>query len=275
MAIGRSVESLETKNQEYKDELSRIQSLRKGLKPGRTKDLESYEKYADEIQNKWGQRSKEHYARLMLEICKPISSGELVGDRRHKYEVARKYALSALEKADEIPLDVELELTGHVVTLMIAPNAPKGQEWLESRREDVKIRLHAWKRLLDAIDPNWDPNEVILSPNAVGASMGLPSGIAPEGVKDQNVRAEYEAALQRNGEKIERYTQQNSLRKWLRRFPRRAEEYTIAAYSKPPFNIAELRQYLEKYAIDKKTQARILDVVTKNIEQAQKQPTTP
>ena len=211
-----------------------------------------------------GAEKIEHKARLMLEVCKPLSSGRFKDDRR--YELARKYALSVLETPDEIPLTLELELTGHAINLMIGPETSKGQMWEQLRRKDVKIRLHAWKRLVDAIDPNWDPNEVLWSPNVVGAAMGLPSGVAPESVKDSKLRAEYEAALEVNQKKTKKYSEQSNLPKWLKRFPRHAEPYIIRAYSKPPFNLAELNQYLDQYIADKKTRDRILGAVTRNME---------
>jgi len=211
---------------------------------------------------------------LMLQICGPISSGRFNTDNRSN--IARKYALSALADPNKILLDTELELIGHVMTPMVTRRAPMDQEWAQQRREDVQVRLHAWKRLLDAIDPNWDPNEELWSPNTVGALMGLPSGIAPEGVKDPKVRAEYEAALQKNQDNIERHTKQTRLRDWLKSFPKRAEEYTIQAYSKPPFDVEELKRYLDKYIADTKTKAKILDTVTNNMQkETRKEPTTP
>ena len=120
--------------------------------------------------------------------------------------------------------------------------------------------------MIDAIDPDWDPNEKLLSPSGVGAMMRLPrSGMSPESIKDPQLRAEYEAALEANQKKIERYTEQNRLHNWLKRFPRHAEPYIINAYSKAPFNLEELKQYLDKYIADEKTRKRILDAVTKNM----------
>jgi len=272
ITFGASPEASEMEKQEYKQELNRIKSLRKSFRPRPVNDLKEYEKFADEIQNKWNKKNKEHYARLMLEICGPLSSGDFKGNRPRT--LARKYALSVLETPDAVPLTLELELTGHVMTLMCTPYAPKGEDFAQGRKKDVQIRLHAWKRLIDAIDPNWDPNEEIWSPNAVGLNMGLPAGgIAPEGIKDPKLRAEYEAALQKNRQKIERHSQQRRLHDWLKRFPKRAEQYIIQAYSRPPFNLEELEKYLNQYIADKKIRARIIDAVTKNMEkQTRKKP---
>jgi hypothetical protein len=258
----------EMEKQEYKHALNQIKSLRKSLKPGPINDLKSFEKFADEIQTMWSRKSKEYYALLMLELCEPLSSGRFNEERQ--FALARKYALLGLAKPNQISLETELELTGHVITDMVTPRAPKGQEWAQQRRKDVQIRLHAWKRLIDSIDPNWDLNERLRSPNAVGVDMGLPGAVAPEAIKDPKLRAEYEAALQTNRDKIERYTKQSSLRKWLKKFKPRAERYIVRAYSKPPFNLQELRQYLDKYIADKKTKDKILDAVKKNMEKQTK-----
>jgi hypothetical protein len=270
ISFGVSSDSSEAEMREYKQDMARIKALEESFTPGLTNDLENYESFSDEIQKKWSAKNKEHNARLMLEICRALSSGNFRDNRRH--DLARKYALSVLEKPEEISIEMELELTGHVVTSMYTPTSPKGEDFAQRRKKDVEVRLHAWKRLIGAIDPNWDPNEVIWSPNAVAASMGFPGTIEPESIKDPKLRAEYEAALEKNRQDIERHTRQYRLHNWLKRFPKRAEEYIILTYSERPFNLDELKQYLDKYIADKKTRSRILDTVKKNIEAQAKKP---
>ena len=272
ITFGASLESSETENQEYKQELNRIKSLGKSFTPGPTNDLKSFERLANEIQSKWSQKKKEYYARLMLEVCEPLSSGRFNDERQ--YDVARRYALSALAESNKIPLEVELELTGHIMTDTVTPRAPTGQEWAKRQKQDVEVRFHAWRRLIDAIDPNWDPNDIQFYINVpLPSGVEGEAGVSPDSVKDPKLRAEYEAAIKKNREKAERYSEQNRLHKWLKRFPKRAEEYIIQAYSKPPFDVEELKQYLDKYIADTKTKARILDAVTKNMqEQAEKIP---
>jgi len=268
ITFGANSEVSEMEKQEYKQELMRIITLRKSLKPGKTNDLESYEKFANEIQKRWRQKNKENNARLMLEICRTLSSGNFKDNRRH--DLARKYALSVLDKPEEISVEMELELTGHVMTLMCTPYAPKGEDFAQRRKKDVQIRFHAWKRLIDAIDPKWDPNDLPLMNVPTPRASGQPSGVVPEAIKDPKLRAEYEAAIEKNRQKAERYIRQNGLRKWLKRFPRNAEPYIIQAYSKPPFNLEELKQYLDNYIADEKTKDKILDAVKKNMEKQTK-----
>ena len=263
VSIGTNLKTSEEYLNEYKQEFSNIRAKRDSLKPGLVNNLEEYVKFANEIQEKWKDKDKESYARLMLEVCKPLSSGNFADYRRHNF--ARDYALSALEKPDEIPLELELELIGHVMTNVL-PNRPTDKELVKRRKEDTEIRLHAWRRLLNAIDPNWDPNEEIGSPNTVGILFGLPSGASPEGVKDPKLRAEYEAALQENQEKIQRHSEQRRLRRWLGRYPINEERYIIYLYSEKPYNLEELKGLLNKYKIDKETQKRITEAVVKNME---------
>ncbi|MCP4612638.1 MAG: hypothetical protein GY845_28395 [Planctomycetes bacterium] len=268
ITFGAISEASEMEKQAYRQELVHIKALRKSLKSGPINDLKSFEKFADEIQIKWSRLNKEHYARLILEVCKPLSSGRF--DDERQYSLARKYALLALVKPNQIPLETELELTGHVITFMCTPYAPKGADFAQRRKKDVEIRLHAWKRLIDSIDPKWNPNEVPLSPNVVAGEMGLPGSVEPQAIEDPILRAEYKRAIEANMQKSEKYREQNRLHKWLKRFPRNAEPYIIQAYSKPPFNSKELKQYLDKYIADKKTKDKMLDSVKKNIDKQTK-----
>lgn len=257
--IAKDTRASEGEMREFRQELAGIVDLEKSLASTSTRSLAKYEKFADGIQHKWSQRNKEYYARLMLAICSPLGSGDFKNARQ--YELARKYALSALENRDAIPVVLELELAGQVTTLASNSKALKEEDFAQRRRKDVDVKLHAWKRLLDAVDPNWNPSErlsvnVPLPPGVSGSS-----GMSPTQIKDDALRAEYEEAIERNKKKIERHTEQRKLRNWLERFPEQAESYIIRAYSKPPVDVAELRQLVNRYLADATTRARILDAV--------------
>jgi hypothetical protein len=274
ISFGVSPEPSEVEKQEYKQDRERIETMKKSFNPGPTNDIKSFEKFADEIQRKWKAKDPEHYAKLMLEICGPISSGRFNTDNRAN--IAKKYALSALTDPNKITLETEIELIGHVMTPMITRFVPTGQEWTQQRREDIQVRLYDWKRLTDAIDPTWDPNNLPLLNVPLPSGVEGMTGMSPKDINDPALRAKYEADIERNRQKAERYGEQYRLRNWLKRFPPRAEEYIIQAYSKPPFDVEELKQYLDKYVSDTKTKVRILEAVTKNMEkETRKKPTTP
>lgn len=269
---------------EFREEFARITAMKHSLSPELDKEsfdrdpkgymkqvlasqeknnLGSYEKFADEILAKWKSRNPEFYVRLAIRLCGPLSSGSFK-DRRC-YDVARKYALSALEKRDKIPLELELKLTGYVMTNRGTYYRPTRPDYARHRPKDVEVRLHAWKRLLDAIDPTWDPNETLTlyaeSPKGTYWQPGYPA----ERVKDPALRAEYEASIKTHREKSEAWSKQYGYRSWLKRFPRTAEKYIVGAYSEPPFNLAELKQFLETHPPGEKVKNRILEKVKKGI----------
>ena len=124
MLAGAS-EPSEKEKQDCKEELVRIRSWDKALRPGPTNELGKYESFADVIQREWTRRNAQCYARLMLAICSPLSSGRFKDNRQ--YELAEKYALSALENRDSISLALELDLTGHVSTMLRRPNVRGGR----------------------------------------------------------------------------------------------------------------------------------------------------
>ena len=254
-----NINALETSKEEYQQDLERINAFNKSFKQGLVNNLEEYEKFANEIQKKWN----EDYAKLMLEICKPLSSGTF--ESRRRFDLAREYALSALNEPNKITLDTELELIGHVMTNTGLPFSPKEQELVQRRKKDIDIRLHAWKRLTDAVDPKWDPNDLPKINITPPPSTGLPSGIAPEAIQDPKLRAEYEKAIEQNEQKAKKYSEQYELHKWLKKYPDRAEKYIIQLYSAEPYDTEELKQLLEKYKIDQEVQTRIINAVESNI----------
>lgn len=95
--------------------------------------------------------------------------------------------------------------------------------------------------------------------------------MSPRGIKDDALRAKYEVDIEENKQKIQKHTEQYKLRLWLKRFPMRAENYIIQAYSHTPFNIEELKKSLDDYEVDEKTKVRIFDAVIKNMRESQKE----
>jgi len=80
ISFGVSSVPSEAEKQEYKQDRERIETMRKSFNPGPINDIKSFEKFADEIQKKWKVKDPEHYAKLMLEICGPITSGRFNTD---------------------------------------------------------------------------------------------------------------------------------------------------------------------------------------------------
>ena len=268
LTYAEKTETAKQEEQEFRQDFARVDSLRASLSQIEEIDLNAYEAFADSLEHKWRGRNREYYARLMLRICILLTYGHSKGHQQ--YELARNYALSALEEPDSIPLIVEFDLIGYVTTSTIGPRASKGTELAARRMTDTAIRLHSWKRLLEAIDPHWDPDENITSINiSPPAATGLPSGIDPAAIQDSVLRAEYKDSLQLNSQRIKKYNEQYDYHKWLAWYIRHAEKYIIQIYSYPPFAIDELKKMLNPLP-DQDAKARILEAVEKNIRDRQK-----
>ena len=117
------------------------------------------------------------------------------------------------------------------------PNSPKGEDFAQRRKKDVQIRLHAWKRLIDAIDPNWDPNDKPVRNVVPPTETGLPSGVTPEAIKDSKLRAEYIQAIDKNRKKAEKYLKQSKLLDWLKRYPKSVERDIVLVPKQASFLI--------------------------------------
>ena len=198
----------------------------------------------------------------MSQICASLRSSKLAG--RETAALAREYALLALRDVNEISLETELDLVGQVTSDCISGDAPKPGEWAARRAVDARARLHAWRRMENAIDRNWDPNEFwSLVPPRPPASVPWVTGNPPDAIKDPVIRAEYEEALKEYSQKVDYHNRQRQLRKVHKRFVAQASEYTVQAYSLPPFDLNQLKGFLEEHSINTGAARGMLDAVKK------------
>ncbi len=133
---------------------------------------------------------------------------------------------------------------------------PSTEEWPEIRRVEAELWLfilQAARKEIDA-DYNFDtPPELSIAP------LGpYPSGIAPESIKEPEIRKEYEKAIAKNKEKAKEYNFQYKLREMERSLSRKVEDFLVNVYSKAPQSTDQLMTILEQYAVDEETTAKIL-----------------
>ena len=255
-------------NNEFSRDYLRISELREA------KNITSFENLAKEIQNKWSQRDKQAYGSLMVHMLRSWRSASKRVEKKPPEKLIRQYAEQVLStydsnKPDNISIESEFDL---VSILYEQYEYSKGklanQEWSKNRRKGTERWFHAWRRLENAIDEDWDPNDIpeanVSPPKGIGIP-GIP-GMSPELIKDPVLRAEYEKAIEKNREKVKIRNEQIKLRNTKKMYSRIVEKYLVQTYSIPPFANNELRQNLEKFKIDKETQTRITEAVTKNME---------
>jgi hypothetical protein len=252
----------------YEEEMSRIRTTNAHLHSFTDSDLAAYREFADSIQEKWKGAEQQYYGRLMVQICGVLNSVRFEGSQQEG--LARKYALSALEDPNALPLTLELELSRFVVSSVGSRSSRDGEDFARRRREDLLVRLHAWRRLLDAVDLKWDPNDTPVMNVSPPAGTGMPAGIAPEAIANPALRAQYEQAIEANRQKNERFLEQHAVHRWLLSYPGSSERLIIHAYSATPYDSEELETYLDKYRIDEEAKARILAAVAQSIERQER-----
>jgi len=262
-AFPQAREDLEMEAQEYEQSLNQIQSLAK------SRDLQSLERFAEEMEGKWIRKKPELYARLMLHLVDNLSS--VIAEYSKYRATTEKYAIQLLDKVDGMPLDVEFGLLRYVrhefedQTVKLTDDKSLNQV----RRQKARRWVDAWKRLNDAIDKDWDPEDLPEESVAPPDATRLPSGVAPEEIDDPKLRAEYEAAIKANRQKNEEYKKQLRLRRLKKRFSPKIEKFLVTAYSTPPYNMQELGKYLRDYVDDEELRATILEAVASNAAQEQ------
>jgi len=119
-------------------------------------------------------------------------------------------ALGQLAEADNSKSADQMYQAMRAMELMAGPGVDKSADPLTTRRQQTKM----WLQLLATIDRNLDTNFDFENLPGVNLSLprgGYPSGTDPKDIKDQEIRAEYEAALKKNNERIVRYSLQSGL----------------------------------------------------------------
>jgi hypothetical protein len=210
----------------------RIFELRKA------KDLSGLVKLADEVEATWPQKSIIYYAGLMIDICGDLSSADFNDDRQYLF--LRKYTKQALEKSDQMPIEQEVVLVGfthgdieYVLKLV------KEENWSNDRTERTKLWCHAWQRIENGIDKNYDVSEHV-----------IPDHKLPAKERQRLRQKDYE---------------QRTLRRIYKEFSQAFERYSVYVYSKKPANTPELRYYLESCVQDAQLREVILTKVENNI----------
>jgi len=243
---------------------------------GQALDLEGLEKVATELEKKWFPKNKEYYGHMVLQVCNTFTSRDFNNHRQ--YELARQYALLALDKSygleqnNRIPIEVEFRLLMYVRQSALAStkylqSLGQKDDWPNQRREEAKLYFRTLDWLERAIDPNWDPNDPsLVFPRPPAGVDRFAIGMSPENIKDPNLRAEYEAALEEYRQRHKRHSEQRRLRRLKKEDLPILQKHLLRLYSGPLFDskkleTEELQQDLAKHIKDEKIRAIILDGV--------------
>jgi len=235
------------------------QELRLRIKAAReTLNMNELERLGDEIETTRNNLKVGDYAALMLDVSNALSSTDLRDDKQ--YVLAQKFASLVLVKQLSLPADLEAKLVLHLQEdIEYTKGQVSPEEWSEKRRTRSETWLRTWRHLKDAIDPNFNPNDLPLANVPLPAGVAGPAGLAPEQIKDPELRAQYQRAIDANNQKAERNRTQAALRRTQDMYGNVMEAYLVRSYSRPPHNAGELEKILKKYSVDATTRTRIFD----------------
>ncbi len=133
---------------------------------------------------------------------------------------------------------------------------PSSKEWTEVRKAEAKLWFCVLQSVRKEIDRDYNFNTL---PHINVAPPGpYPSGIAPEFIKEPELRKEYEKAIAKNKTIVSRYNFQYKLRDIEKNLSRELENFMVKAYSKAPQSTDELIRYFEKYNVEQEMRIRIL-----------------
>jgi hypothetical protein len=229
----------------------------------RARNLPALEALGQEIEQNWRQADVQLYAHCMFKLSSELGGQGFPGTRKN-YGLGRTLAIRALEKADEIPLELECMLVDCVrFDLDSDGNIVKGQTRADQLAPILKLSLHAWRRVEQSIDPTWDPddpkNRPFLNPPPLeGVRDG---GASADALNDPQVRAQYEAAIEANRRKIWNANEQLKARKLKQYWVPWAQRRILYAYMEQPARKAELEELLLQYEIPAETRVRMLQGV--------------
>ena len=223
------------------------------------RDLDSLGKLVDSDSQKWKATDHSTFLAYMYSACGDLSSYEYPNGSK-RAELLTKYSLEVLASG-------HLSLEDRVRFVeFLGYDSPDLEEssWRRVRSQKAELWLDTWRQLAESRDPKFDVTNVPMINVDPPPGSGVPAGASPESVKDPKLRADYKRILDRNRAKIERFNEQQYIRMNADRFYEEAERYLLNAYSKPPWDSAELERLLREKRIDPAVRIRLLKEVTEH-----------
>jgi len=169
-----------------------------------TDDLQGLFDEADTIEKDWPDKNLKYYAKLVMELCiglNTVNQADPAGQARIRAIAQRALEKRALGSDADFPLDAHFSLLGYVQPIREARlQRMRAAKDYGTRQREFEAWLEVLQRIERAHDPTWDPNTPMFRNISPPPGTGLPSGVAPEAIKDPELRAQYEADLRRMAE---------------------------------------------------------------------------
>lgn len=242
-------------NQQNLRELQAIDSL------GRAKNLEALAKLVAEL-SKRADHESPHFFNVLQALSNALTTYDHGANTYiRSYQLAQECAYLALEQANKLSLSQEVGFLWVLTVDTDAANKLTDEEKAKLRAKKAALMLNPIKRI----------NEIKKMPAYKGViftTVPLPPGVegengmSPKNISNPVLRAQYEKAVKENSERLKqanlRRQALNTEISWLPA----VEKYLIAAYTKPPFALDELKNLMDQAEMPSENKNRILGAVT-------------
>jgi hypothetical protein len=206
--------------------------------------LDRLEQLANRAEAELAESDYELYARVAFDIAAVVHSHDFGANKGSG--LSQEVALRALRSPEKVPFWLECRLLWYVGWAFDREGRPIPKADMPGvRRQWTAMRLHAWRRLVDTVDPAWDPERV-------PSGGHVPSGLTAEGRK---------AFLAEQRRIADQYMDQAIAHQVLRHWLPRIQEFIIRDYIGAREDKAELERLLREYGIDEVSQEMILKAV--------------
>lgn len=242
-------------NHPYLEEASRL---------CRENDIQGLEQMADALIEKASHETEPVPVSMVNALCAEIARSSFRnGLDERKRLVVRRLASMALQETAPSDVRSKLSILDAYLRVDAANRSSTTNDWPSMRRLSAQQWLATWNDLEHQIDDKWalEAPENSVRPYLPPGSIPFVSGMSPDGIKDPQIRAEYEAHLEKNRVVSERNRRQQELRKLKAKYAPVIEAYLVGLYSESPTNRQELNELLSNVA-DETLRKNIQDDLT-------------
>jgi hypothetical protein len=230
----------------------------------RENDIHGLEQMADALIEKASHETGQVPVSMVNALCAEIARSSFSNDSdERKRFVVRRLASMALQKTDPSDVRSRLSILDGYLRVDAANRSFITNDWPSMRRLSAQQWLATWNDLEHEIDDKWalEAPKNSVRPYIPPGNIPFVSGMSPDGIKDPQIRAEYEAHLEKNRVISERNRRQQELRKLKAKYAPVVEAYLVGLYSESPTNRQELNELVTNVA-DETLRKHIQDAVT-------------
>ena len=146
-------------------------------------------------------------------------------------------------------------------SLLLSLDQAGKSNWKNDRTVMVKSWINTWNQVEEAVDPLWDSEKEVVYSNMAPPDGSYRSGITPDAIKEDDIRAWYSAMLAENQRKGARSNAQLYANRHLASLEPKLLEFIVRAYVQGPAAPMELDEVLKEAPVDQETRARIAATV--------------